>query len=83
MIEGIRRFKALLLRGHFELVTDNIGLGYILGGEAKSKMVHLWAMELLTLDYTVVHRAGRLMGLADALSTLGCKHIIGQCNQLG
>ena len=78
VIEGIRRFKALLLRGHFELVMDNIGLGYILAGEAKSKMVHLWALELLTLDYTVVHRAGRLMGLADALSRLGREDIFGR-----
>ena len=76
MIEGIRRFKTFLLRGHFELVTDNIGLGSILGGEAKSNMVHLWALEVLTLDYTVVHRAGRQMGLANALSRLGWKDII-------
>ena len=66
---GIVHFDHYLRHNQFELITDHSALESLLTKqkELKGKFAR-WAAELLNYTYTVKHRAGKLLGNADAMS---------------
>ncbi|MGL4483015.1 MAG: RNase H-like domain-containing protein, partial [Lactococcus garvieae] len=76
VIEAIRKWRHLLLYGHFKLVTDQQSISFIYGnqhrGRVKNDKILRWKMELAPYSFDVVYRPGKLNQAADALSRSCC-----------
>ena len=68
----IRRFRPYLMGSQTILLTDHSSLlSLVKGKQMKSMRQQRYAMDLSEYDLTIVHRAGALMHMPDALSRCG------------
>lgn len=75
IIFGVKKFHSFLYGRHFLIESDHQPLAYLFN-EAKgisqtaSSRIQRWALTLSAYQYTIRHKAGKLLGNADALSRL-------------
>lgn len=68
VIVGIEKFRAYIEGAHFTVVTDHASLQWLQHLKDPSGRLGRWALRLQPYNFTLVHRPGRLMVVADALS---------------
>lgn len=68
VIVGIEKFRAFIEGVHFTVVTDHASLQWLQNLKDPGGRLGRWALRLQPYDFTLVHRPGRLMVVADALS---------------
>jgi exonuclease III len=70
VVWACRLFRMYLYGGKFKIVTDNRAVQTILKADYKAAGGRLaqWSLALQDFDYELIHRAGVLNGIADALS---------------
>lgn len=68
VIVGIEKFRAYVEGAHFTVVTDHASLQWLQNLKDPSGRLGRWALRLQPYNFTLTHRAGRLMVVADALS---------------
>jgi hypothetical protein len=70
VVWACRFFRMYLYGGKFKIVTDNRAVQTILKSDYKAAGGRLarWSLALQDFDYELIHRAGVLNGIADALS---------------
>ena len=72
LVASSRHWRVHLQRGHFVARVDHNPLVHIVRRRLTiNSRATRWLVWLQTLAFTVVHRPGRLMGMADALSRAG------------
>ena len=65
---AIDKWKPYLNFRHFTLQTDNSAVVALMSKKDLSGKMARWVMTLLSLDFTIKHRSGRINVIADALS---------------
>ena len=65
------KFYDYLYGHHFEVLTDNNPLAYVLTTAKLDSTGHRWIAELGAFNFNIKYRSGRLNADADALSRLG------------
>lgn len=70
VVWGIKKLRPYLYGRHFTVKTDHKALIWLLNIKDETGRLMRWAMLLQEYDFTILHRAGRLHGNADALSRL-------------
>jgi hypothetical protein len=60
-------FKYYLFNTKFIVITDHASLQYMPGIKDPSRILR-WHLKLAQFDYTIVHRSGKKIGHADALT---------------
>lgn len=68
VIVGIEKFRAYIEGVHFTVVTDHASLQWLQNLKDPCGRLGRWALRLQPYNVTLVHRAGRLMVVADAMS---------------
>ncbi|KAL0839392.1 hypothetical protein ABMA28_016120 [Loxostege sticticalis] len=72
IVEALRKWRHLLLRRHFILITDQQSVAFMLQAHHSSKIknekVERWRLELSAYKYDVIYRPGKENLAADALS---------------
>ncbi|XP_076814961.1 uncharacterized protein LOC143461082 [Clavelina lepadiformis] len=72
IIEATRKWKDLLQRQSFELVTDQRSVAYMLDNRRRTKIknnkIQTWRLELAPLNYSIRYRPGKMNPVADCLS---------------
>ncbi|XP_076803121.1 uncharacterized protein LOC143447076 [Clavelina lepadiformis] len=72
IIEATRKWKDLLQRQSFELVTDQRSVAYMLDNRRRTKIknnkIQTWRLELASLNYSIRYRPGKMNPVADCLS---------------
>ena len=68
VIFALRRFEHVLRFRHFKLLTDSAALRYIRSLKQSKGIWFRWSMEVESYQFTVEHRAGKLIGHVDGLS---------------
>lgn len=68
VIVGIEKFRPYIEGTHFTVMTDHASLQWLQNLKDPSGRLGRWALRLQPYDFTLVHRPGRLMAVADALS---------------
>ncbi|CAK8698052.1 unnamed protein product [Clavelina lepadiformis] len=72
IIEATRKWRDLLLRRHFELITDQRSVAFMLDNRRRTKIknnkIQTWRMELASLSYTIHFRPGKLNVGADSFT---------------
>lgn len=68
VIVGIEKFRPYIEGTHFTVMTDHASLQWLQKLKDPSGRLGRWALRLQPYDFTLVHRPGRLMVVADALS---------------
>jgi hypothetical protein len=70
VVWACRLFRMYLFGGKFKIVTDHRAMQTILKADYKAAGGRLaqWSLALQDFDYELIHRAGVLNGIADALS---------------
>ena len=63
-------FKNYLGGSHFTVVTDRRALKWLYSFKESDGLVARWIEKLSKFDFTIEHRAGKLIGHADALSRI-------------
>ena len=75
VVESIRKWKHYLLGSHFTVVTDQRSVSFMFGkknhGKIKNDKIARWRIELSPYSFETIHRPGKYMLSADALSRLG------------
>ena len=68
-IWAIEKFRHFLFGREFTWMTDCSGLQkFFEGDDLPTHMVQRWRLQLLRYDFTIVHKAARMMADADLLS---------------
>jgi transposase InsO family protein len=67
---ALKKWRHLLDGAKFEAVTDHMALKWLLNLQLPHYRLANWVMEVMTLDFDVIHAAGagELMAISDALS---------------
>lgn len=68
VIVGIEKFRAYIEGAHFTVVTDHASLQWLQNLKDPAGRLGRWALRLQPYNFNLVHRPGRLMVVADALS---------------
>lgn len=68
VIVGIEKFRPYIEGTHFTVVTDHASLQWLQNLKDPAGRLGRWALRLQPYDFSLVHRPGRLMAVADALS---------------
>ena len=72
VIEALRKWKHLLIGRHFNLVTDQRSVSFILDLKHRSKIkndkILRWRLELAAFDFTTIYRPGKLNRAPDTFS---------------
>lgn len=68
VIAGIDKFRPYIEGVHFTVVTDHASLQWLQNLKDPSGRLGRWALRLQPYNFTLIHRPGRLMTVADALS---------------
>lgn len=68
VIAGIEKFRPYIEGAHFTVVTDHASLQWLQNLKDPSGRLGRWALRLQPYDFKLIHRPGRLMTVADALS---------------
>lgn len=68
VIVGIEKFRPYIEGTHFTVVTDHASLQWLQNLKDPSGRLGRWALRLQPYNFTLIHRPGRLMAVADALS---------------
>lgn len=68
VLSGIEKFRPHIEGVHFTVVTDHASLLWLQNLKDPSGRLARWALRLQPYNFTLVHRPGRLMVVADALS---------------
>ena len=76
IIESVRKWRHLLLRQHFVLVTDQRSVAFMLDARKRTKIknakIMCWRLELASFSYSVRYRPGKLNVGPDALTRVTC-----------
>lgn len=73
VIRAIEKFRPYIKGTKFIVVTDHASLLWLTNLKDPSGRVGRWALRLQAYDYELVHRKGKFMVVADALSRAICK----------
>ena len=72
IIEAVRKWRHLLARGHFDLITDQRSVSFMFDRRRRSKIknckIQEWRLELACFSYTIKYRPGKENVPADALT---------------
>lgn len=68
VIVGIEKFRAYIEGVHFTVITDHASLQWLQNLKDPCGRLGRWALRLQPYNFTLVHRPGRMMVVADALS---------------
>lgn len=68
VLHAVEAFRPYLEGYHFELITDHSSLKWLHKLKNPSGRLARWAVSMQQYDFTITHRAGRLMEAPDALS---------------
>ena len=72
IIEALRKWKHLLLGRHFDLVTDQRSVSFMLdlkhASKIKNDKILRWRLELAAYDFTTIYRPGNLNCARDTFS---------------
>ncbi|MCP4243484.1 MAG: DDE-type integrase/transposase/recombinase, partial [bacterium] len=70
VVWAVRKFRHYLDGRRFTVVTDHAALKWLWKGDGASLRIRRWVALLQALDFTIVHRAGKVHYNADALSRM-------------
>lgn len=83
IIEATRKWKDLLQRQHFELVTDQQSVAFMLDNRRRTKIknnkIQSWRLELASLSYSIRYRPGKFNAGADSLTRAFAASITQNC----
>ena len=72
IVEALRKWKHLLIEKHFNLVTDQRNVSFMLDLKHPSKIkndkIQRWRLELAPYDFTTIYRPGNLYCAPDTFS---------------
>ena len=72
IVESVRKFRHFLAPAPFSIVTDQEAVSFIFNkqhvGKIKNEKLTRWRIELLTYDFSIVFRPGKLNNSADPQS---------------
>lgn len=68
VITGVDKFRPIIDGVHFTIVTDHASLKWLQNLKDPSGRLVGWALRLQPYNFTLVHRPGKMMVVADALS---------------
>ena len=60
---------------HFRIITDHIALKWLMNIKEPSRRLARWAVYIQEYDFEIVHRAGRYLINADAISRIPSEQI--------
>lgn len=72
VIRSIEKFRPYIEGTKFTVVTDHASLLWLTNLKDPSGRVGRWALRLQAYDYELIHRKGKFMVVADALSRAVC-----------
>ncbi|XP_065671656.1 uncharacterized protein LOC136089532 [Hydra vulgaris] len=76
IIEAVRKWRHLLLRNQFQLITDQRSVAFMFDNRKKTKIknskIQCWRMELAEFSYTISYRPGSDNVFPDALTRALC-----------
>lgn len=72
VLRSIEKFRPYIEGARFTVVTDHASLLWMSNLKDPSSRVSRWALSLQAYDYELVHRKGKFMVVADALSRAIC-----------
>ncbi|MCP4240224.1 MAG: DDE-type integrase/transposase/recombinase [bacterium] len=70
IVWAVKRYRHYLEGRRFVVVTDHAALKWLFKGDSPSMRIRRWASLLQSMDFEIVHRAGRIHYNADALSRM-------------
>ena len=82
IIEAVRKWRHLLLRNQFKLITDQRSVAFMFDNRKKTKIknskIQCWRMELAEFSYTILNRPGSDNIVPDALTRAFCATTLSQ-----
>ena len=80
IIEAVRKWRHLLLRNHFTLITDQRSVSFMFDNRQRTKIkntkIECWRVELAEFSYTIMYRPGPDNVAADALTRGYCAALV-------
>lgn len=79
IVESLRKWRHYLLGRHFQLVTDQKSVSFMLDskqhGKIKNDKITRWRLELSSYSYDIIYRPGKDNHIADAFSRNICSSL--------
>jgi hypothetical protein len=75
VIYAIKTYHIYLSGRHFRIITDHIALKWLMNIKEPSSRLARWAIYIQEYDFEIVHRAGRYLINADAISRIPSEQI--------
>ena len=86
IVEAIRRWKHLLNRKRFTLITDARSVSFMYDSKKRTKVknnkINAWRLELAELSFEIQYRPGENNYAADTLSRVNCASVYNQTSSL-